>query len=166
MTTETDFYDKQTAPNTDYIVARGGFVFDLSCWADEAPVDEPDQPLGSDLAALRYLLSAANTALNASRMIHVAGFTPWAFKYVDSRHGGVPTEWESSELFSAFNAFVDGDACCIGVMANAAFFQHFPLPARLVQAPPPTQAGLVDAGLLLPNGTVPSRLYYIFYAGE
>ena len=32
-------------------------------------------------------------------MIHIGGFTPWAFKYTDGHsqhgHGGVETEWES-----------------------------------------------------------------------
>ena len=35
-------------------------------------------------------------------MIHIGGFTPWFYKYVDShsqhQHGGVATEWESVKV--------------------------------------------------------------------
>ena len=43
-----------------------------------------------------------------------------------------------TQVFTAYNAYVDADACCIGAMANAALFQHFPLPSSMVQNPVPT----------------------------
>lgn len=56
-----------------------------------------------------------------------------AFKYVDQKHGGVPTEWQTIKITTAYNAYVDADACCVQAMANAAFFQHFPLQSRSVE---------------------------------
>ena len=43
-----------------------------------------------------------------------------------SKDQEVETAWEYSHVFTAFNAFVDADACCTGSMTNAAFvlFSH------------------------------------------
>ena len=130
-------YEKATIPNLDYGVARRGFFFDLSVWADEAPVDEKAQPLGSDLAAFKYMLGAAYNATMG--MITIHGFTPWAYKYVapNGKHQGVETEWATVLVTSSFNTIVDADACCIGAMANAALFSTLPLAPRHVQRPPP-----------------------------
>jgi hypothetical protein len=43
---------------------------------------------------------------------------------------GVPTEWQMVLIASAYNAYFDADACCIQMMANAGFFQHYPLATR------------------------------------
>jgi hypothetical protein len=164
-------YSKATLANRDFVTARRGFFFDLSVWADEAPVDEKTQPLGSDLAAFRYMLEAASAQVGgAAGLIRIVGFTPWAFKYVapNGKHAGVETEWATLVIVSAFNGFVDADACCIGNMASASFWSHAPLAARYVQAPPPSKADLIRKGFLSPDGTkVPgNRLYYYFYAGD
>ena len=113
-------YDAATLPNLDFGVARRGFFFDLAVWDDEAPIDEPSQPLGSDLAALRTVLSSAALAARGE-LIHLRGFTPWAYKYVspNGRHGGVETEWATVRVTSAYNVIVDADACCIGNVRRA-----------------------------------------------
>lgn len=71
-----------------------------------------------------------------------------AFKYITKDHGGVATEWQTVKITTAYNAYLDADACCVQVstlrqfslsvslieilkaMANAAFYQHFPLAAK------------------------------------
>lgn len=63
-----------------------------------------------------------------------------------SKHQGVATEWQTSKLLSAFNAYVSADACCVNGMANAAFFAHFPLQERYVQNPAPTPQQLEALG--------------------
>jgi len=75
---DTDGWDKATLQNRDYFVSNRAFFFDLSPWDDEAPVDEPSQPLGSDLAAFRSMLQACNAAAHNSSFIRIGGFTPWA----------------------------------------------------------------------------------------
>ena len=62
------------------------------------------------------------------------------------KHGGVQTEWETMGVIGAYNAFDDGDACCVGTMANSAFYQHYPLPPKLVQNAKPTVADLQKRG--------------------
>ena len=76
---------------------------------------------------------------------HIGGFTPWWYKYTSDgpgcphcKHKGVETEWETMGIVGAYNAFDDGDACCVGTMANSALYMHYPLPEQLVQNPKPT----------------------------
>lgn len=160
---------KATISNIDYVIAKRGFFFDLSVWSDESPIDEPSQPFGSDLAAFRYMLAAAVTATNSKDIIRMHGFTPWAFKYVspNGKHGGVEAEWATCKIISAYNTLDDGDACCIGNMANAAFWSLAPLLDRYVQAPPPSQSLLQQKGFIASDGTVVgNRLYYFFYQGD
>jgi hypothetical protein len=166
-------WQKATLPNHDFFISKRAFFFDLGVWADEAPVDEPQQPLGSDLAAMRHMLAAAAAQVAQSSsggLVRIGGFTPWAYKYVapHGKHGGVEAEWATALVTSAFNAFVDADACCIGNMADASVWMHFPLPSRLVPAPPPQRSQLVQQGLLTPDGSsvVKGVLFYSFYAGD
>ena len=169
-------YDKIEIANVDWTVSRGGFIFDLGVWADEAPVDDPAQPLGADAAAMRAVLRAATaraTSADAAQpFVHISGFVPWWCKYVDGnsahKHGGVQAEWATSLVASSFNAFIDADACCIGNLAGASFWAHYPLSERYVVRAPPMRADLVADGLLTPEGTItPSiSLLYFFYAGD
>lgn len=129
-----------TLTNHDYFVARRAFFCDLSCWA-EAPVDDPAQPPGTDLATLRAILHALHERRGGG-LLHVGGFTPWAFKYTSfgragGQHDGVDTEWELVRIVSAFSGFLDADAIGYGAMANASFFMHYPLAERYPQAAAP-----------------------------
>ena len=46
------------------------------------------------------------------------------------------TEWEFARLVSQFNGYLEADAAAPGAMANASFFQHYPLVARYAQPNP------------------------------
>ena len=166
----TSDYTLSTAPNHDFFVSKKAFFFDLDVWDDEAPNDDPSQPVGTDRNTMINMLQSAYQQTNGQSMIHIGGFTPWAFKYVGTHsqhnHGGVDTEWESVRVFTSFNAFVDADACCIGVMGNAAFYQHFPLPQQLIQNPKPTVAELKAKGYIDNNGQVVPKNYAMFYVGD
>lgn len=123
--------EQHTLTNHDYFVARRAFFCDLSPWADETPADDSSQPLGADRRTFESILSALQST-GADQLIHVGGFTPWAFKYTrhpgaGGRHGEVETEWEMVRLVSAYNGFLDADAISHAAMANASLFQHFPL---------------------------------------
>eukprot|EP01065_Artemidia_motanka_P001885 TRINITY_DN10876_c0_g1_i1.p1 TRINITY_DN10876_c0_g1~~TRINITY_DN10876_c0_g1_i1.p1 ORF type:complete len:629 (+),score=121.55 TRINITY_DN10876_c0_g1_i1:49-1935(+) len=164
--------------NQDYFVSQRAFFFDLSVWADEPPVDDPTQPLGADKAEMVNIFYAAYLRTQApgytgEQMIHVGGFTPWWFKYTKDgpgcpkcKHGGVETEWETMNIIGSYNAFDDGDACCIGAVANAALFQHFPLAAKLTQNAKPTTASLKERGYVDDSGKVKPLAYAAYYAGD
>ena len=160
-----------TLTNHDFFVSRRAFFFDLSCWGDEAPNDDPGQPLGTDRRTFQRILLSAYNHGGRERMIHIGGFTPWAYKYTTKtggKHGGVPTEWETGLLVSAYNGFVDADALGLSAMANASFFQHFPLRARYAQPPWPTEEELRDKGFIDANGNVvtKNRMYAMIYTGD
>ncbi len=164
-----------TVTNQDYVIAHGGILFDLNVWDDEATVDDPDQPPGTDADTLRELLRAAWDQFGGDGCIHVAGFTPWAYKYTDfananwsagGKYGGVPTEWKYAEILSCFNAYMDADALGYSAMANASFYQHYPVPKRVKQNPKPTVKSLKARGILDESGRIVPRHYYAHYVGD
>lgn len=164
---------KINAVNFDYTVAHRGFFFDLSPWGDEVPIDDPGAGMGEDLASLHALLGAAYRQRGESGApSHISGFVPWWAKYVGpfSPHGheGVAAEWAYARVASAYDAFMDADACCIGNFAGASFWEHAPLPPRLVQPPPPSPAALASKGWLDPVtlAVPPGHLFYNFYSGD
>lgn len=165
--------DRTLLCNHDYFIAHKGFFFDLGPWDDEAPNDDPRQPLGADLRTLQAVLRAAydrtQTLAKPSPMIHVGGFTPWDQKYTDftgGKHGGVPTEWRYAEILSCFNAYMDADAPSLHAMANASVFQHFPLQASYPQPNLPTDTTLRILGYLDAQGRVAPRNYAAIYVGD
>jgi hypothetical protein len=166
--------ENHTLSNHDYVIAHRGVLFDLNVWEDEACVDDPLQQPGTDVATLKSLLREAHARLQGDRFIHVAGFVPWAYKYTDhkgacfagGRHAPVPTEWRYAEILSCYNAFMDADALGLSAMANASFFQHYPLAERYAQNPKPTRQSVRDRGLLDANGRMPRRVYIAHYVGD
>lgn len=155
--------------NHDFFVSRRGFFFDLSPWGDEPATDDPTQSAGTDLRTLQELLHLADSLGRGKRMCHIGGFPAWAFKYTrhaGGKHEDVETEWHFSELISRYNAFKDADAIGLGALANASFWQHFPLRRRYRQ-PTVGRRDLQARGLLDDEGRVDlSRRYFIIYVGD
>jgi hypothetical protein len=163
--------ENHTLSNHDFVIARRGVLFDLNVWDDEPCVDDPQQKPGIDAATLKHLLRTAYDRFSGDGVIHVAGFVPWAYKYTDhqgagGKHEAVPTEWRYAEILSCFNAFMDADALGLGAMANASFYQHYPLAAKYAQNPKPTRARLQAAGVLDAQGRIAPRAYVAHYVGD
>lgn len=154
--------------NHDYFIAKRGFFFDLSPWDDEAPQDDPKQPLGTDFRTLTAILHSAYARTRGKQMIHVGGFVPWAWKYTQTaggRHGDVQTEWRYGAILSCFNAYMDADALSLNAMANASVFSLMPLKPRYTQKKP-TLADWTKAGYLDATGQVMPFTYVSFYVGD
>ena len=162
--------DMHTLSNHDWFIARRGFFFDLSPWADEPPVDDPLQTLGTDKRCLLEILRSLYDC-GGGGMIKLGGFPPWPFKYTTYRgagkHDGVPTEWELIRLISQFNVYGEGDAPGLGAIANASFFQHYPLRSRYPQPnPKPSAVEWKARGLIDADGHVAKKLFVGFYVGD
>lgn len=158
-----------TLSNHDFFVSRKGFFFDLSPWEDEPATDDPDQQNGNDVEVLKEMLLTAYKQ-NKGKFCYIGGFPPWAFKYtkhVGGKHEDVATEWHYTELISAYNAFQDADAIGYGALANASFWQHFPLKSRYSQHRV-TAEELKAKGYLTKEGNVDfrGRKFIIFYVGD
>ncbi len=154
--------------NHDFFVARRGFFFDLSPWEDESATDDPQQAPGTDQAVLAELLGEAYRLGKGRRMCYIGGFPAWAYKYTrhaGGKHEDVETEWHFSELISRYCAFKDADAIGYGALANASFWQHFPLgkyPQKWI-----TREQLAGKGYLDAQGKVRTdRQYIIIYMGD
>ncbi len=160
-----------TLSNHDYFIARRAFFFDLSPWGDEAPGDDLQQPAGLDRKAFLEVMRALYDR-NRGGIIKVGGFTPWPYKYTvhatpPGKHEGVPTEWEFGRLISRFNGYMEADAAGLGAMANASFYQHYPLAESYPQ--PNAKPALADwraRGLVDGDGKVANRLFVAHYVGD
>ena len=164
------YIPNHTLSNHDYFIAHRGFFFDLSPWADEVPVDDPAQPLGTDQRTLRAILRSAWNQTHGQRMIHIGGFPPWDKKYTNypgagGKHGGVATEWEYAYIVSCFNGYMDADALGLGAMANASLYQHYPLKRRYPQKLP-TAHDLQRRKLINSQGGVADKSYVAIYVGD
>ena len=164
------YIPNHTLSNHDYFIAHRGFFFDLSPWADEVPVDDPTQPLGTDQRTLRAILRSAWNQTHGKRMIHIGGFIPWDKKYTNypgagGKHGGVAAEWEYAYIVSCFNGYMDADALGFGAMANASLYQHYPLKQRYPQKFP-TKQDLQQWKLMAPDGYVAEKSYVAIYVGD
>jgi hypothetical protein len=163
--------DMHTLSNHDYFIARKAFFFDLSPWGDEAPNDDPGQPLGADRKELLNVLRTAYDKAGGA-ILKIGGFPPWPFKYTDfkgvgGKHGGVPTEWEFARLVSQFNGYMEADAAGLSAMANASFYRHYPLAARYAQ---PSRKPRVEdwkaRGYVTSEGKVAGKAFVGHYVGD
>ncbi len=160
-----------TLTNHDYFISNKAFFFDLGPWDDESPVDEHDQPEGTDAKVLRSILLSAYQQTKGQSMIHAGGFVPWAYKYTNhgvagGKHDPVPSEWQYAMILSAYNAYMDADALGIGAMANASFYQHYPLESYYPQNPKPTLESLKEKNLIDSDGKVIKKRFITFYIGD
>jgi len=160
-----------TLTNHDFFVSRKAFFFDLSPWADEKPNDDMSQSVGADRKILEEMLRIAyHQNNNGNIFTYIGGFPAWAYKYTvygGGSHDGVPTEWEFSRVIGAYNAFKDADAIGLGALANASFWQHFPLKKEYPQKWV-TKEELQTKGWLDENGklTLGKKHLMIFYVGD
>ena len=157
-----------TLTNHDFFISRKAFFFDLSPWPDEA-TDDIGQPVGTDYRTLCEMLQQAHTLRRGSMPCYIGGFPEWAYKYTrraGGKHDDVDTEWQFAELISRYMAFKDADAIGYGALANASFWQHFPLKKCYTQ-PWTSRKKLKKAHYLNEDGTVDTtRNYVIIYVGD
>lgn len=151
--TYTDLHNA-TLANHDFYIAHRAFFFDLGVWEDEAPVDDPGQPLGTDKKTLIALLKSQFERNGGKTFTSVGGFTPWNLKYTNhgaagGKHEPVPTEWEYAAILSAHNALMDADALGLACLTNASAWRHHPLEAAYRQNPRPAKRSLEDKTYIL-----------------
>jgi hypothetical protein len=112
---------------------------------------------------------------SGDRIFMVGGFVPWGWKYCGpipgwagsgGKHHPVHSEWEYARILSGYSAIMDADALSYSGLANASFYQHFPLKDHYPQNSKPTLASLKASGLILPDGTVKPAAYVTFYMGD
>ena len=115
-------------PNHDYFVYKQCFFFDLTPYRDEAPIDEPDQPIGADGETLRKILKRRYDLANG-RFGEVLGFPPWHVKY--TAHVGnydlIPPrlEWHFVECCTSYNCGIEADAANPAWMSNGSLYTNY-----------------------------------------
>lgn len=93
----------------DWAIKNRAFVFDLSPWGDEKPLDDPQQPNGTDLETYKLILEQTLKQSDGRHMTELAGFFS-SQKYSNvsghkSIHHPVATEWETVYLISPYNCY-------------------------------------------------------------
>ena len=133
-------YEKGGAPGAnynqlyshDYYIYNECFFIDLTCVTEEAPCDDPDQPLGTDARTLELILSTLSDR-NNGKMIKFMGFPPWYMKYTTHNNMGAvlkPTEleWTFVEFISKYNCVKEADAAHPAWMTNASVYCQYESP--------------------------------------
>ena len=113
----------------DYYIYNECFFIDLTCVAEEAPCDDPDQPLGTDAETLHLILQTMQER-NNGKMIKFMGFPPWYMKYTTHNNMGTilkPTEleWAFVEVISKYNCVKEADAAHPAWMTNASVYCQY-----------------------------------------
>lgn len=169
-------FQNSALSNHDFFISRRSFFFDLGMWADEAPVDDPAQALGTDVTVLKSLLKTMH-AQARGEIFTVGGFPPWGWKYsgpipgtdfvgTGGQHHPVHSEWEYARIISGYNGIKDADALGHSGMANSSFYQHHPLKDRYPQNAKPTLADLKGKGLIEADSSVKKGTYVTWYMGD
>lgn len=164
------------AMERDYVVQQRGFAFDLSPWPDEAPIDDPTQPLGLGAITLEKVVQTASAQAGGD-LIKVWGFHPWYEKYAGPPAGGDPTskyqpipgEWEYLWMFSQYGGYMQGGGGDVnGVsMSNISVHQFAPPPLPRSRPASPTEAELIEQGYLTADGQVSAdHTFLMFYMGD
>ena len=112
--------------NADYWISKRAFIFDLTPWSDEAPQDDPGQPVGSDCKTYNDILETSYHQRHGEFGV-CGGFLPWWIKYTNftgGKHEPVLSEWQFIKLQTSYNMVDDSDAA-FGI-SNASFYQHLP----------------------------------------
>ena len=158
--------------NHDFFVSKKAFFFDLSPWSDEVATDNPEGSVGEDARLMKeMLLEIYRRNGNGDVFCHIGGFPAWANKYtnhqqVGGAHTPVQTEWKFAEIIGEYNAYKDADAIVYGAMANASFWQHYPLQDKYPQKWT-TRDQLKAKGYIKADGSVDlSRRYVLLYVGD
>jgi hypothetical protein len=163
-------FSNATLFNHDFFISNRSFFFDLHVWPEESPVDDPGQEPGTDVRTLHGIMRSMYEQAGG-RIINIGGFTPWAWKYTDhgeagGRHGGVDTEWQYARIISTYNGIMDADALGYSGMANASFYQHYPLKEHYPQNPKPDRDTWLQKGLIGEDGRVVEKVFMCFYMGD
>jgi uncharacterized protein YktA (UPF0223 family) len=107
----------------DWGVYHRAFVYDLSPWGDEAPLDDPKQKIGLDKQTLVRIYTYMLNATKDTAPFEVCGFFEHQ-KYSQaggnsgSIHGTVKTEWEYAALMTPYNGYHN---TCIDAAYNESF---------------------------------------------
>ena len=124
-----DSYSFRESANLSYTVVRDwgvyqrAFVYDLSPWGDEAPLDDPKQKIGLDQETLLMIYEIMLEQTKDKGPYEICGFFEHqkysqAGNNSSSIHGTVKTEWEYAALMTPYNGYHN---TCIDAAYNESF---------------------------------------------
>lgn len=110
----------------DYGIARRAFFFDLSPVSSEAPCDDRNQKIGTDLKTMQRLFTR-RYELAGGNFGCMVGFPPWQLKYSKHNSWGSVADTTLESLFvqecTKYNMYLD--VSCTQI--NTSIYCHYPL---------------------------------------
>ena len=126
--------------NRDFLVKNKAFMWDLLCFEDAIPNDDPYQDLGTDYRTAVQILYSQNQQHDGGEASRIVGFPPWWQKYTNWQNidviplvaqyyqvKDVELEWATTALYGYFNIVKDADAYGTTGLCNASILSQTPL---------------------------------------
>lgn len=153
-------------PSSDYLIQNKAFFFDLSPDDKIAPIDDRNQPIGTDVKTLKSILNQQSINNNKG-VFTVIGFVPWFIKYTstsdkNSSMGDVAAEWKMVEHISTYGGQTDADAAMPVGLSNASIYSHVKM-NNYVQK---NDKELIKSGKVVKEIYDPNTIYYSIYMGD
>ncbi len=112
----------------DYYIYNECFFVDLTCKTDEAPCDDPNQPIGTDAKTLGTILGYFQNR-NNGKFGKLMGFPPWYMKYTVFNNWGssgeVALEWAFVAFITGYDFIKEADAWNPSWMTNASVYCQY-----------------------------------------
>jgi hypothetical protein len=156
-----------TALNTgDYLIKNKAFFFDLSPDNRIAPIDDRNQPVGTDVNTLKSILNQQSINNNKG-IFTVVGFVPWFIKYTstsdkESKMGDVESEWRMVEYISSYGGETDADAANPVGLTNASIFSQ----VKMSNYKQNNDKDAVKSGKVVKEIYDPNTIYFSVYMGD
>ena len=158
-----DGWSFRKSGNISYAVVRDwgiyhrAFVYDLSPWGDEAPLDDPDQRIGTDKETLIQIFDTMYGLTKDIAPYEVCGFFEHqkyskAGSNETSEHSSVHTEWEYANLMTPYNGYHN---TCIDAAWNESFHGLYTGAKQLISNRPTEELELE-----------PGNVYICFFMGD
>ena len=153
--------------NSDYLIQKKAFFFDLSPDATSYPIDDRSQTLGKDTATFKALL-AQQRSNNNNGLFTVVGFVPWFVKYTSfadssAKLTAVQAEWKMIDIISGYHGETDADAMSPVGLTNASIFTHAPLKEPFTQN---NDKEAIMSGSVIKEKYDSSTQYWVLYMGD
>ena len=153
-------------PSSDYLIQNKAFFFDLSPDDKIAPIDDRNQPVGTDVKTLKSLLNQQSINNNKG-VFTVVGFVPWFIKYTatsdkSSSMGDVEAEWKMVEHISTYGGQTDADAAMPVGLSNASIYSHVKM-NNYVQK---NDKEAIKSGKVVKETYDSNTIYFSLYMGD
>ena len=134
----------------DYLIAEKAFFFSLSGTGVGTPVDDPNQPAGTDYDTFNKIMQAQYDRAGGS-FYQVSGWPVVG----DGESDGTTLEWLTTQLLSSYHGVIEMQGGGFSAAGNISLFRHVPAIEQYKQTAQPKDTAYDE-----------DRIYVMFYMGD